>query len=320
MSMKQTIVRGLARAEFQMKRKSPELLLAGGIVTFIGTVVIACRRTTRMDEVIRFHNERMDKISQAEEIYQSDPENELEFNEKDRRREVVKTYALDVVHVGRLYAPAIGMGALSIGCFLASYRIMRARYIGVVALVKSIQSAFDAYRARVVQEYGAEVDRHLRYGTEYSTKKITTVDENGNKVKTEETEANTNTDTLPVDDTCRVFGPENKQWDPNPNFSMSWLRGRQNMMNDLLHSRGHVFLNEVYDALGFEHTPIGAVVGWIDGEGDDMIDFFGEIGDSRVRNFVNGKDNVILLTFNHQGVIWDRLDPKGSGGILPLEG
>ena len=89
---------------------------------------------------------------------------------------------------------------------------------------------------------------------------------------------------------------------------MMWLRGQQNILNDILHTRGHVFLNEVYDALGFPHTPQGAVLGWIDGEGDNCIDFgLYDQNKENVRRFVNGVDNVIMLEFNHDGVIWDKI-------------
>ena len=111
-----------------------------------------------------------------------------------------------------------------------------------------------------------------------------------------------------TDDSCRFFDSSNPNWDKNPTFSMMWLRGQQNILNDILHTRGHVFLNEVYDALGFPHTPQGAVLGWIDGEGDNCIDFgLYDPNKENVRRFVNGVDNVIMLEFNHDGVIWDKI-------------
>lgn len=301
MSFKSSVMKGLGRAEFQLKRKSPEILIGLGIGTFIGTVVVACARTSRMDEVLEFHEERMNKIRKARQVYLEDPDNELEFSEKDEKKEVAKTYALTVGKTVKTYAPAIGLGLVSIGCFLTSYRIMRVRYLGAVALAQVLQTRFDKYRSSVRERYGDEVDREIMYGDRFIT--VTESDENGNVTVTQ-----TADDTLPIDDdTCRILGPGCKVWDPNPHMMMTWLRGRLLMLNDLLHARGHVFLNEVYDALGFDHTPIGAIVGWIDGEGDDCIDIFGEIGDEGVQKFVNGQSNVILLTFNHCGPIWDRL-------------
>ena len=87
-----------------------------------------------------------------------------------------------------------------------------------------------------------------------------------------------------------------------------FLVNMQMWMNDKLRARGHVFLNEVYDALGFERTHAGAVVGWImqkDGEGDNYVDF-GIYNDSeRANAFINGMEKSILLDFNVDGVILD---------------
>jgi hypothetical protein len=74
----------------------------------------------------------------------------------------------------------------------------------------------------------------------------------------------------------------------------------------MLQARGHVFLNEVYDALGIPRSQAGAVVGWVRGQGDGYIDFglFNSEND-RARDFVNGYERSILLDFNVNGVIYD---------------
>ena len=84
------------------------------------------------------------------------------------------------------------------------------------------------------------------------------------------------------------------------------------MFNDLLISRGHVFLNEVYDALGFERTEAGNVVGWVlNKDGDNYIDFgIYDITSPGGRLFVNGQEPSILLDFNVDGYILNTLNEK----------
>lgn len=186
---------------------------------------------------------------------------------------------------------------------------MQKRYLGVVAAYNGISAAFEEYRKRVRDEYGEGLDRHFRYGTTYDTLTEINVDENGKKTKEKvNIEQNSTSMIDPGDDSVRFFDESNPNWDQNPSFSMMWLRGQQGILNDILHTRGHVFLNEVFDALGFPHTPAGAVLGWVSDGDDGYIDFgLYDPKKEGVRRFVNGVDNVIMLEFNHDGNIIYRI-------------
>ena len=295
------------KAEFAIKKNSPEILLGAGIVGFVGTIVLACRATCRADEVLEFHRRKIKDIEDAKEIADADPEGEMSYDVEIYRQDKAIRYLKTTGNLAKLYAPTVAVGALSLACILTSRNIMQKRYLGVVAAYNGLSAAFEEYRKRVRDEYGEGLDKHFRYGTTYE--ELPVYDENGKKTKEKEQVEKTETGmVMQTDDSCRFFDSSNPNWDKNPAFSMMWLRGQQNILNDLLHTRGHVFLNEVYDALGFPHTPQGAVLGWIDGEGDNCIDFgLYDQNKENVRRFVNGVDNVIMLEFNHDGVIWDRI-------------
>lgn len=295
------------KAEFTIKKNSPEILLGAGIVGFVGTIVLACRATCRADEVLEFHRRKIKDIEDAKEIADADPEGEMSYDIEIYRQDKAIRYLKTTGNLAKLYAPTVAVGALSLACILTSRNIMQKRYLGVVAAYNGLSAAFEEYRKRVRDEYGEGLDKHFRYGTTYE--ELPVYDENGKKTKEKEQVEKTETEmVMPTDDSCRFFDSSNPNWDKNPTFSMMWLRGQQNILNDILHTRGHVFLNEVYDALGFHHTPQGAVLGWIDGEGDNCIDFgLYDQNKENVRRFVNGVDNVIMLEFNHDGVIWDKI-------------
>ena len=295
------------KAEFTIKKNSPEILLGAGIVGFVGTIVLACRATCRADEVLEFHRRKIKDIEDAKEIADADPEGEMSYDIEIYRQDKAIRYLKTTGNLAKLYAPTVAVGALSLACILTSRNIMQKRYLGVVAAYNGLSAAFEEYRKRVRDEYGEGLDKHFRYGTTYE--ELPVYDENGKKTKEKEQVEKTETGmVMQTDDSCRFFDSSNPNWDKNPAFSMMWLRGQQNILNDILHTRGHVFLNEVYDALGFPHTPQGAVLGWIDGEGDNCIDFgLYDPNKESVRRFVNGVDNVIMLEFNHDGVIWDKI-------------
>lgn len=88
-----------------------------------------------------------------------------------------------------------------------------------------------------------------------------------------------------------------------------FLRSIQNHMNNLLKVNRHVYLNDVYEELGIKKTAAGKVVGWIYDEknpiGDNFIDF--GIYDKRNRNFINGYTKDVLLDFNVDGDISNRV-------------
>lgn len=96
------------------------------------------------------------------------------------------------------------------------------------------------------------------------------------------------------------FDQHNKHWGNQPLHNKMFLQAQQNYLNDVLNARGHVFLNDVHDALGIPRTPQGQVVGWLkDGEGDNYIDFA----------ITEDKDEpgVFDLDFNVDGVIYEKI-------------
>ena len=98
-------------------------------------------------------------------------------------------------------------------------------------------------------------------------------------------------------------------WNTDSECTLLFLKQQQAYANDLLRSRGHIFLNEIYDMLGIPRTKIGQIVGWVYDEknpiGDNYISF-DIYGDQNV-DFVNGRSDKALLDFNVDGNILDRI-------------
>ena len=303
------VSRVTGKAGLKVSKYSPEIYMGIGIVSFAGSIVTACAATLHCDEVLDFHKEQMEHIHEAQKIVKEHPEYGKEYGPDLVRKDKAMAYLKTAVKFGKLYAPTIALATVSIGCFLASRNILQKRYLGVVAAYNGLAQAFEQYRRRVIEDYNEDLDRHFMYGTTYTTSTESVLDENGNKVKTKYKNEHTDKKEAKLEDTtARWFDKTNPNWNANPNFSMMFLQAQERMANDVLHSRGHIFLNEVYDSLGIDHTPEGAVLGWVEGEGDDYVSF--GIYNARkdgTRKFVNGEENVILLEFNHAGVIYDKI-------------
>jgi hypothetical protein len=171
-----------------------------------------------------------------------------------------------------------------------------------MAAYKVLEQNFGNYRNRVIEKYGKEADKFFKTGV--YEEEIKEIDENGKKVKKIVEKIDPNG----VSQYARFFDESSNQWSKTPEYNLTFLKCQQNYANDLLKSRGHVFLNEVYDMIGVPRTQAGAVVGWILGEGDDYIDFGIFNGENMCnRDFVNGYERSVLLDFNVAGVIYDMI-------------
>lgn len=282
---------------YKAKDKAPAIYLALGIVGFGATVVLACKATPKVKEIIDEHRKNMSDVNVTlAKCSSADPNYEKEeYTEHDAKKDkfifTVKTGGALVKN----YAPAIVVGGLSIASFLASYKILNARYIAASSVAAAISEAFRKYRTRVREEYGDEVDRHLYFGTE----KIKVVDlkEDGTSEEKEIESMNIDQNGIPL--YAKFFDEANPQWNKNPEINYMFLRGLENKLTDKFHTQGYLLLNQVYRALDIPETDLGCEVGWFESHGDKNVDFgIFDANNERKRAFVNGYEPSILLCFN----------------------
>ena len=138
------------------------------------------------------------------------------------------------------------------------------------------------------------------------------VDENGNEtVQKSIVNSMENKSIAEHSEYARFFDELCPDWQKDPEYNLMFLRHMQNFATDKLRSKGHLFLNEVYDMLGIPRTKAGQVVGWIYDEknpnGDNYVDF-GIFNSSRAdnRRFVNGCEPVIIIDPNVDGEILNK--------------
>lgn len=290
----EVIGRTLAHKSLLIQKSSPGLLFGAGVVGVVGSTVLACRATLKMEEVL---DDAKEKLDSARTLVHED------YSEQDRKRDVSLIYFQTSVKIVKLYGPAIIVGGTAIAALTSSHNILTRRNAALTAAYAALEKGFDEYRARVVEKYGEEEDRDLRYGTQ----KVEIVDpETGKKKKV--TRVSQDEPSI----YARFFDSSSTSWNKEPEYNLIFLKCQQNYANDLLQSRGHVFLNEVYDMLGIPRSKAGAVVGWLltpNGRTDNYVNFGVFEGKTeRARDFVNGFEGAILLDFNVDGIIYDKID------------
>ena len=293
------------RTGLTVKTASPEILLVVGIAGAIGATVLACRATLKVHEVLEDRDEKYEKVQEVLEKIDAGEISAEEYSDKDKSKDLIKIYIQTGMGFIKLYGPAVTLGVVSFACIIGGHKIMKTRNIALMAAYQAVEKGFAAYRRRVVEEFGEEKDYILKNGLTSETIVETETDENGKKKKVTKTQLTTDPNGLSM--YARFFDDSSTEWQKSPDYNMAFLRAQQNYFNNILQSRGHVFLNEVYDALGFQRSQAGAVVGWVIGEGrDNFIDFGLFNGESQSsRDFVNGYEQSILLDFNVDGVIYN---------------
>lgn len=289
-----------------LKEHSPEILLVLGITGTVASAILACRATLKVEEVLDVHAGKTDKINTAWQKVQDGEIPPEDYSEKDHQKDLVIAYTQTAVDFIKLYGPAITLGAVSIACIISSHGIMKKRNVALVAAYKAVEEGFNAYRKRVIEEHGEEADYMYKNGLrKQEVVEAAYVDKDGIKHKAEKKQVLV-TDPNGLSVYAKFFDESCTQWSKNPEYNLMFLKAQQDYFNNILRARGHVFLNEVYDAIGIQRTQAGSIVGWIIGNGDNHIDFGIFDGDRpRVRDFVNGYERSILLDFNVDGVIYD---------------
>lgn len=302
-----TITRKFHRIGFQLKKHSPEILVVAGVVGGVTSAVMACKATTKAGDIIEDTKSQLDIIHKGMEDGNI---RGVEYTKEDGTKDLTIVYTQTAVKFVKLYGPAVALGTVSIVSILAGHNITRKRNLALTAAYATIDNSFKQYRNRVIERFGEELDRELKYDVKTKEVEETVVNEDGTEstVKTTVNVIDPNT----ISDYSRIFDECNPSWSKSPEHNLVFLKQQQNYANDLLKSRGHLFLNEVYDMLGFPRTQAGQIVGWVYDDvnpvGDNFVDFgIYNLDSERARAFVNGYERSILLDFNVDGNVWKLL-------------
>lgn len=300
------LTRTLNRTGLKIKKHSPEILLATGTVGIVTSTVMACKATLKVEEIVDEAKEKIDTIHQVS----ADPAMAEKYSEEDGKKDLAIVYTQTAVKFVKLYGPSVAIGVASLACMIGSNRILNKRNAALAAAYAAVDKSFKEYRGRVIERFGKQMDRELRYNIKAQEIEETTVDANGKETITKKT-----VDVMDPNSYSQyaiVFDDSNEGWDPDPERSKYFLIQQQNWANERLKSRGHLFLNEVYDMLGAKRTKAGAQVGWVydekNCEGDNFVDFgIFDTNSPKARDFVNGIEKVIVLDFNVDGYILDMI-------------
>lgn len=294
----------VTKVGFKLKKHSPEIFIVTGIVGTVVSGVMACKATTKVGEILEETKDTLDIVHDGIENGEIDGK---EYTSEDGRKDITLIYLQTGMKFIKLYAPSVIIAALSITSIVASNNILRKRNVALAAAYAAANTSFKDYRKNVIERFGDEVDKELRYNIKAKTFEEIEIDESGKEKKVKKT-ANVIDSDLPSD-YARWFDSSVTGWENNHDYNMMFLRAKESWANDKLKADGFIYLNEIYYELGIPKNKAGQIVGWVykpddpDYKGDGFVDF----GIRTVmRQTPDGKyEEAILLDFNPDGNILD---------------
>jgi len=299
MSFKSKITRAASRVGTSLAKNYPTIALTAGIVGFAGTVGLAIHATKKSDPIIGRH---MSDIHHTRERFkkQNDPYSPEQF-----RKDQVAIWTTTVTGLARNYAPTVALGAASIAALVSGQSVLSSRLNTMTIAYEGTRTLFKTYRKKVTEEVGDERELEIYEASAADARErlIETgvIDPDCSGYDFDGT-------TFWFDSTT---SPENYQ--DSDMLNANFLRDVENAMNRRLQQRGHLFLNDVYEALGMEDTPIGTQIGWINIPG--KVESFVDFGyDRKINETVQGRvketsvdEHAFLLDLNVDGVIWNMI-------------
>jgi hypothetical protein len=308
-NMKSNFMNGLSRSFHSiglgLRKHSPEILVVAGAIGTVVSAVVACKATTKLETVLEKNKKDIETINAyVEDIGYTD-----EYTEKDHKKDLTIVRTKAVVNVAKLYAPAVAIGAVSLTSIFVGHNILHKRNVALAAAYTAVDTSFKKYRESVVERFGKELDKELKFNVKPVQVEETVSNEDGTE--------STVTKTVEVaehsplgSEYARFFDEYSTCWTKNAEDNLSFLIMQQDFANKKLQTRGYLFLNEVYDMLGIQRSTAGQIVGWrYDKNGTDCGDNYVDFGIHNIYNknnrlFVNGYERSILLDFNVDGPIY----------------
>lgn len=274
--MLENVKRNLTKAGLKVAKKKPEIMLGVGVICIGAGVVLTMKQCTKASEILKKKDEQLEKIA----IVKNDQELVKDYSDEDEKRDLAKVYVDTGVELLKVYLPSLGLILGGVGLILGSHHQMNVRYEALLAAYQAAEKSRKILKKELVMDE-KDIDDETKTPTKLDKEEFAY---------------------------GRVFDSTNQNWHTDPDYNYLFIENQERYFNDLLKSRGHVFLNEVYEALGFEHTKEGSIIGWVydTGENSGTQNFIAfDVYDEQWFMEEDSVFSSIMIDFNVDGVIYD---------------
>lgn len=309
------MTRTASKCGYKLKKASPTIMIVGAAIGGVTATVLACKA----QDILTEHNAQVESIHTTKQQIESGEIQLIEgetYTEKDYKSDITTTYVQTGLKLAKVYAPAVTLGAVSLGCMFGSHHIMSKRNASLTAAYIALDKAFEEYKSRVSDRFGSRVQEELEHNIKAVELESKSTNEQGVEETIKEYKDIAMQHTSPY--TC-IFDETVDTWQPDNMLNRNYLFLMEQAANKRLRTQGHLFLNDVLASLGTHggvtlKTPEGQIVGWIYDPNDptrqNHVDFGVTNyvkGDEALNSFINGGERSVMLRFNCDGPIIDKI-------------
>ena len=299
------------------RKHAPEIMIGAGIAGFGGTIYATAKATLKTNEILEKRDALLDNVAVNQEYNPS-------YSEKDKAEDEADIKHRTRWRIVKAWAPVATLGTASVISILGGYRILNGRYVATAAAYKVLENSFDRYRGNVVNRFGKDMDWKLLNGmSDEELEKARREKDENRRIDAENKRRKIGKKpkkTKYSEIYQGIFDDYSEHWQRywTPQQVLHYLKRKQQEMNDRLRIQKHLFVNEVYDALGMPRTPEGAVTGWIvtNANKDTYVSLgIDEMPDDELRSILaidRNEDIRVKIRLNPDGLIYDMIGKRGG--------
>lgn len=298
------VSRFAAKAKFKLGKHSPEILMVVGVVGAVTSTVMACKATLKVNDILATHDATVATIHDVQEGKVQIKAGE-EYTEEDVKKDLTTTYVQTGLKIAKLYAPAVILGTLSIGCMFGSNHILQKRNAALTAAYVTLDKAFGDYKERVTERFGERVQTELEHGIKAVKVESKVVNEDGTEETIKSYVDEVDGAHSPYD---LIFDEMIDEWQPDAQYNKWHLAQVEDTANRRLRTQGYLFLNDVYRMIGRYNSgamivkPEGQIVGWLYDPNNENLHNCVKLGLDKMQG-----DRNVVLHFNVDGPIIDKI-------------
>lgn len=291
----QFITQAVGATTLVLKHHAPTIMVVGGVVSMGASVVTASKKTLYIDAILEPVVEKLEEINDAADRKVGS------YTPKQARSDRFMVYGKGWYALTKHYAVP---GTLFIGgaCLVfGGHRMLLQRNATLAIAFTGLQKAFEKYRENARHAMGDEFDQAMISG--FTRKEVVGPDGEVTEINARDWHSEDNADPY-----ARVFEQgESTEWRPDLGMNKHFVAMQRKYAQEKLNRQTYLYLSDVYEALGFEETPISRLVGWKvtrnpDGSKDyPSIDF--GLDRSLPDDWKYNQEHAIFLDFNCKLII-----------------